>query len=804
MKRPLGWVALMFGGGVVLGEHFRLPLPVLFLGAFASVAVAAVFPRLRPWLLWPIALLAGWTDLVWRGSIVSPHDLRILQGDAAEIRSVRGTLTTPPQPRVIVRHDRQSWSSPAELRVDALNSGSGWQPAFGRVAVSTPGLLPGTFHRGSTVEITGVLAPPPGPAAEGLFDYRAYLGRQGIYFQLKTESSNDWQHVGTPAPGPPASDRFRSWAHAALARGLPCEDESLRLEWALTLGDKSVLTEEVSEPFVRAATFHIFAVDGLRMAILFGIFYTVFRALRLPRPLCGLVLLPLIWWYTALTGWPASAIRASVMLTIIVLGWALKRPGDLLNSLFAAALIILIGDPQQLFQAGFQLSFTVVICMIVTLPVFDRWCQRLLRGDPLVPEELRPGWWRRWEPAVRYVLDLAMTSFAAWVGSIPLVAYYFNIATPVSTPANVVAVPLCALVLVSNFSSLLLAGWFPAAAELFNHAGWFLMECIRVTSVWFADWPRAYWYVAAPGLFSIALYYLILLAALSGWLFAPALRRWKWIALGLLCSLWCWQRYRAEIATRLFVLPLNGGGAVYVDAPGQSRDLLIDCGDSNAVQRVTRPFFRAHGVNRLPCLALTHGDTRQVGGAQALRTTLPVAQVATSPVSSRSPAYRRILADLARTPEAHRTVARGQQLSGWTVLHPGADDHFAQGDDNALVLFADIGGTKILLLSDLGCAGQERLLARWPEIKADILVTGLPDKSDPAGDELLDAVKPRLIVITDSEYPATRRTSAAQRDRLALRQVPILCTRETGALTITLSGTNWAVRTVNRVHQELP
>ena len=97
--------------------------------------------------------------------------------------------------------------------------------------------------------------------------------------------------------------------------------------------------------------------------------------------------------------------------------------------------------------------------------------------------------------------DLSLTSFAAWIGSLPLVAYYFHIVTPVSTPANVLAVPLCALVLISNLASLLLAGWFPAAAELFNHAGWFLMEIIRVSSHWFANWPGAYFYVPEPSPF---------------------------------------------------------------------------------------------------------------------------------------------------------------------------------------------------------------------------------------------------------------------------------------------------------------
>ena len=86
---------------------------------------------------------------------------------------------------------------------------------------------------------------------------------------------------------------------------------ALRLEQSLTVGDKTHLTRKVTEPFVRAATYHIFAVDGLRMAIIFGIFLGLFRTIGLPRAACGLVLIPVIWFYVALTGWPASAIRAS-------------------------------------------------------------------------------------------------------------------------------------------------------------------------------------------------------------------------------------------------------------------------------------------------------------------------------------------------------------------------------------------------------------------------------------------------------------------------------------------------------------
>lgn len=523
----------------------------------------------------------------------------------------------------------------------------------------------------------------------------------------------------------------------------------------------------------------------------------MFRALRIPRTFSGLVLIHLIWFYVALTGWPASAIRAAVMLTIVVAGWMLKRPGDAINSLFVAALIILIWQPQQLFQAGFQLSFVVVLCILLIIPIFDSLTQRLLKPDPLLPDELRPRWQRILYMPGRYVSGLVFSSFAAWVGSIPLVAYYFHIFTPVSIVSNVVAVPLCGLVLASNFASFLLAGWFPMGSALLNDAGGLFMTGIDISSGWFASLPFAYAYVPAPNLFAICLYYAILFAVITGWLFKAGRRKWKFAALIFLVAVWCGQWWRDHSTMRLTVIPLNGGSAIYCDPPGGRDDLLIDCGSRDSFAFVLKPYLEAQGVNSLPCVALTYGSAARVGGLENLQALVAVKKVVTSPVQFRSPLYREAIGALEKTPERQQIVNCGDEFSNWKVLNPAEPNLFRHRDDNALVLQGKFLGTRILLLSSLGISGQEALLEHSADLRADIVVADLPEQSEPLKEALLSAIRPSLIVISDSESPANHRASRALRGRLEKFGVPVLYTSELGAVRISLRGNGWEATTVD-------
>ncbi|MDB6022710.1 MAG: ComEC/Rec2-related protein [Pedosphaera sp.] len=801
MKRPLIAVALLYVGGILLAG-LPMPLVPLFVSAFVLAFLFFVWTAARRILLCALIVLTGWINLAQRTTVLSPNDLRTILPHPEEILTIRGKLSETPYHRVHEAKDKEVWSSMVRIETTAIRLGEGeWQPADGKIIASTKEFLPETFFAGQIVEVNGVLHQVRRPVTEGLFDYRAFLAHQGIYHQLDVKWVADWRIVSTPSQ-PPLSDQFCNWARKTIALGLPVEDESLRLEWALTLGWKAALTEEVSEPFIKAATYHIFAVDGLRIAIVSGILVALFRVLGIPRAWCGLLAVPFIGFYAAMTGWPASAIRAIVMITVVFGGWALKRPSDFLNSLFMAALIILVWEPRQLFQAGFQLSFFVVLCIILILPAFKRLENFLLQTDPLIPEILLTGWQKTWREAARWLIGLFFTSVAAWLGSIPLVVWYFHLVTPVSGPANVLAVPLCALVLICNLSAMLFA-WVPFITVLFNHAGWFLMECIRATSHWSANWPGAYFYAPMPGFFTIALYYLILLTALTGWLFKGKSRHWKIGSVVCLTVLWCGLWLRERPSASFTILPLNGGHAIYFQSPNGGSDWLIDCGSESAVAGVMKPFLQAQGVNRLDNLLLTHGEINYSGGAPLITQLFRPRNLYTSAIHFRSPGYREFAADAKDQPAWRAPLQAGDHLGPWTILYPPSNTKFAKANDNPLALLGEIHGIRILLLSDLSHLGQNALLNATAasnntnNLHADIVIAGPPGDSEPLNEALLDAIQPRVIIIADSQQPANKRASAKLKDRLALRNLQVCYTSASDAVTFTIRTDHWELRSMD-------
>lgn len=797
-QRPFVPLALAYLVGVLLGQQWTVP--ILGLVVLAGVALVSIIlvRSFRPYLVCALLTLAGWLNYLFQTQPLAANDLRHQFGHEAQLVTVRGTLTETPRLKIHENRGRETWRSVAPVQVrEILRANTDvWQPASGTVLVTTPDVPPPEMFRGQNVEVSGALAPPAGPVAEGLFDFRAYLAQRGIDFELKTMSWSDWKLVPPTLSQPPWDERFLRWAKKTLALGLPVEDEPLRLLWAMTLDWRTAFTGDISDPFLQAGTMHMFAIDGLRIALLAGTVVTLLRALRLSRAWCGLVVIPLIWFYTAATGYPASAIRASVMMTLILVGWALRRPTDLLNSLAAAALLLLLWDPRQLAQAGFQLSFCVVLVIAVLLPPLNDWLDRRFQPDPLKVRP-PPGRWKKCADWFTHRLGrLATVSFTAWVGSLPLGAKYFHLFNPVSTLANVVAVPLGTLALIANLGALLCGPWLTWATILFNHAAWACMDAMLRVSEWSARLPGAYWYVPEPSLAQILFYYALVLGALGGGL-ATTLRRCITISVWTLLAVVClaeWWPTRVDL--RLVVIPSASSPIIYTEGPAQPQHWLLNTGPADETENTLKPFLRAHGVNRLPPVIITDGSVNEAGGLTNLADAFVLDDLWTPGVSFRSAKYHDLVNDIEATHAQHHELTAGQTIGLWHCLHPPAHPGAARTGQDALVLLGEFYLTRILVLSDLNRAGQAELLNTQHDLHADLLITAVPDDNQPPSEPILQAVHPRLVIISEPPFGSRRRMKNSALNGLAENGVPFIDCHELGGVTIVVRPDGWEVRTM--------
>jgi len=138
-----------------------------------------------------------------------------------------------------------------------------------------------------------------------------------------------------------------------------------------------------------------------------------------------------------------------------------------------------------------------------------------------------------------------------------------------------------------------------------------------------------------------------------------------------------------------------------------------------------------------------------------------------------------------------RRVSAGDRIGAWRVLHPAREDDFLRGTDDALVLHGRFHGVRVLLLSDLGRDGRQALAARGDDLRAEVLVVSVPDRSPPVDLGFLKLVQPQVIVVQDAEFPITERASAEWLGRLRSSGAKVISLRQSGGVRLSIRPHGW-------------
>jgi beta-lactamase superfamily II metal-dependent hydrolase len=441
-----------------------------------------------------------------------------------------------------------------------------------------------------------------------------------------------------------------------------------------------------------------------------------------------------------------------MMSSILLGGLFFERGVFVLNSLAAAAFFLLCWNTNELFSAGFQLSFAVVGAIILFADRFAGFLQQWTAADPFLPRNLLDGP-RRWmHTSFKWLCDGAGVSLAAWIGSLPLVLWYFHIVTPISLLANLIVVPIAFFILAIALLSLLSTPLLTGLGVIFNNANWLLAKLVLAIVQVLAHVPGGHFYVGRP-------------------------------------------HWPEKLVAKITVLDVGAGAAVHLQA--DSANWLFDCGNDRAYQRVVREYLHWAGVNRLSGLLLTHGDALHLGGAAQLLDDFPRIRVVDNPAPDHSTVHRK-LQRLFRehgTKLSNLTAGASLRLSRQVTAHilfPLRNFSSPIADDQTYVIQLLVAPTtSILFMSDSGNKTEQALLASHLNLQSDIIIKGQHHSGESSSERFIEATRPRLIIATSRDFPAFERVSDSWAENLRSRGIKLFRQDETGAVTVGFTNTGW-------------
>jgi len=222
---------------------------------------------------------------------------------------------------------------------------------------------------------------------------------------------------------------------------------------AMLLGERSYIPPYFNRLFIQTGTVHILAISGLHVGIFGFILNILLKAMGLKRRLRYSLIILFLIFYCLLTGSRPSVIRATVMALVLLVGFFLKRQILISHSLSIACLLILILNPSQIFDIGFQLSFLSVISIIYLSPKIEK----ILFKNILERKNL-----------LRFSCQVFSVSLSCWLGLFPFILYYFKIISPITVFANMIVVPYLAIVISLGILLLFSAFITPTITSIFS------------------------------------------------------------------------------------------------------------------------------------------------------------------------------------------------------------------------------------------------------------------------------------------------------------------------------------------------
>ena len=665
---------------------------------------------------------------------------------------------------------------------------------------------------GKEITLTGILQHPQDKRNPGGFDYRAYLARKDVVGIIDAKG---FLRIGVQGGFPPLR-----WIEGLRIRtervidDIYTKDETVepslhaQLLKGILLGKRSDLPTETLDLFRNSGTFHVLAVSGLHVGLIAMFCYFGFSLFRLPQKMLCVLTIAAVLIYACLIGFRPSVFRASLMAILFLFATLIDRDADLFNLLAFAALVLLLLNPQQLWDIGFQLSFVAVASIVYFVPKMEMPLRRLWQGE--VDSSSHTILTRFRNASVKWLVLSYLVTLAAQIGTTPLIAYYFFRTYPLGILAGPFAVGLVSLIVAAGMVSVCIGFiWLPFAKllALLNHA--IISIFLALIGMFGQTWGVV---KLTPPTFGVFVFYIACFLGLAHWRYVY--KQWKFASLiGLsVIAIWVWDVAFHEKGRLLEVVTLDvgQGDATFVRFP-DNRTMLIDGGvrrsyynekkqrqvDYDVGERVLEPYFDFHGIRTLDMVVLTHPDIDHGGGLGYILENFEVGRViGVTDMQLDSQTHRQLHAIVKANDIPYSFPYAGKidltPIATLNLLHPidaASTDLFDQDkNDDSLVIKLTYGEVDILFTGDIGKRAESRLIASGQDLRSEVLKVPHHGSRTSSSAPFIDAVQPRYAIFSlgqSSQYQFPNSDVVARYQARGCVQVR---TDQSGAITLLTDG----------------
>jgi len=332
----------------------------------------------------------------------------------------------------------KSYKAEAELLFAAYEKQS-FYPNTGILLYFEKDSLASTLRHGDELTFTSQVTTPYTPQNPRQFNYARYLQSQGIYYQSYLKK-NSYLTI--------ARNTSRGWKHYLLEirytivnmiRKMGFTETEFGIASALLTGYKEELDPDTKASFSKVGAMHILAVSGLHV----GVIYLMINKLLFfltrqhwQRMLRLTITLFVLWMYALITGMSPSVMRAGIMFSFIATGASLSYKTNIYNTIALSALILLIANPFNLYNVGFQLSYLAVLGIVYFFPYLKTWVNS-----------------RFW--IVNQIWAISAVSFSAQLATTPISLYHFGQFPTSFLIANLIVVPLSGIIIYTGVAALI-------------------------------------------------------------------------------------------------------------------------------------------------------------------------------------------------------------------------------------------------------------------------------------------------------------------------------------------------------------